>query len=157
MSIHSAFLSWQRATPDFDPETYDRNHTVQFENGQSLLCSAAPAYRGDPKGVDPEEAFVASLSSCHMLTFLAIAARKGLVVDAYQDSATGLLEKNPQGRLAMTEVVLRPAVRFGGSDQPEPTELEQLHQSAHRACFIANSVHTQVRVEMPESAPEGLA
>jgi len=147
MSIHSAFLSWRRDTPDFDPETYDRNHTVRFENGQRLLCSAAPEYRGDPKGVDPEEAFVASLSSCHMLTFLAVAARKGFVVDTYQDNATGMLAKNPQGRLAITEVVLRPAVRFGGSDQPDPTALESLHQSAHRACFIANSVTFPITCE----------
>lgn len=118
MSTHTAFLSWRRNTADFEPATCDRNHTVGFKNGQSLLFSAAPAYPGDAKAIDPEKAFVASLSSCQMLTFLAVAARKGLVVDPHREGAVGLLEKNSEGRLAMTEVVLRPDIRFGGLGQP---------------------------------------
>lgn len=157
MSTHTAFLSWRRSTADFEPATYDRNHTVRFENGQSLLFSAAPAYQGDAKAIDPEEAFVASLSSCHMLTFLAVAARKGLVVDTYRDSAVGLLEKNSEGRLAMTEVVLRPDIRFGGVGQPGPEELAALHQRAHRACFIANSVHTRIRIEPTDGSDDAPA
>ena len=157
MSTHTAYLSWQRNTADFEPASYDRNHTVRFDNGQSLLCSAAPAYRNDPQAVDPEEAFVAALSSCHMLTFLAVAARKGLVVDAYRDRAVGLLGKNNKGRLAMTEVILRPEIQFGGTRGPDPEQLAGLHERAHRACFIANSVRTRIQVEPTEGSDDAVA
>ena len=110
-------------------------------------ASAAPAYLGNPQLVDPEEAFIASLSSCHMLTFLAIASRKRLVVESYIDEATGWLEKNASGGLAITRVVLRPRVVFSGDKSPSPEELAQLHDQAHHACFIANSVKTEVSVE----------
>jgi organic hydroperoxide reductase OsmC/OhrA len=113
----------------------------------TVRASANPAYLGSGSCVDPEEAFVASLSSCHMLTFLAIAAGKRFVVDAYHDEAVGLLEKVVGGRLAITRVTLRPQVRFGGDKQPTPEELRQLHDQAHHACFIANSVKTEVGVE----------
>jgi organic hydroperoxide reductase OsmC/OhrA len=97
--------------------------------------------------VDPEEAFVASLSSCHMLTFLAIAARKRYLVDRYHDDAVGVLAKDSAGHLAMTKVTLRPQVDFGGENAPGPEELQQLHAQAHHTCFIASSVKTNVVVE----------
>lgn len=147
MSEHRAVLHWQRRSEDFKYESYNREHSWSFDGGVEVRASAAPAYRGDPSCVDPEEAFVASLASCHMLTFLAIAARKRLVVDAYDDEAIGTMAKNAQGRLAITRVVLRPRIRFGGDRTPSAEELATLHEHAHRECFIANSVTTEIAVE----------
>ena len=115
-----------------------------------MRASANPAYLGSETCVDPEEAFVASLSSCHMLTFLAITVRKKYVVDSYHDEAVGVLTKDAAGRLAVTRVTLRPQVRLGGDKVPGPEELRQLHEQAHHACFIANSVKTEIVVEPQE-------
>lgn len=147
MSEHRAETNWKRTTPDFSYETYNRDHDWTFDAGITVPASAAPNYFGDEARVDPEEAFVASLSSCHMLTFLAVAARKKLIVDSYHDEAVGHLEKNPEGRLCITRVILRPRVVFGGETLPGPDELRELHDSAHHHCFIANSVKTDVTVE----------
>ncbi len=118
-----------------------------FDAGITVRASAAPSYKGNERCVDPDEAFVASLSSYHMLTFLAIACKKGFAVDGYRDQAVGTLGKDPAGRLAMTRVTLRPQVGFGGEKTPMPEELAQMHDQAHHACFIANSVKTEVIVE----------
>jgi organic hydroperoxide reductase OsmC/OhrA len=147
MSEHKVTVDWKRETPDFAYETYNRDHDWAFDAGVTVRASANPAYRGSESCVDPEEAFVASLSSCHMLTFLAIAARKGYVVDGYHDEAVGVLAKDAAGSLALTRVTLRPQVRFGGEKVPGPEDLRQLHDQAHHACFIANSVKTEVVVE----------
>jgi organic hydroperoxide reductase OsmC/OhrA len=147
MSEHKVTVDWERETPDFAYETYNRDHDWSFDAGVTVRASANPAYLGSETCVDPEEAFVASLSSCHMLTFLAIAARKRYVVDGYRDEAVGVLAKDAAGRLAVTRVTLRPQVRFGGDKVPGPEELRQLHDQAHHACFIANSVKTEVVVE----------
>jgi organic hydroperoxide reductase OsmC/OhrA len=147
MSEHKATVDWKRQTPDFAYETYNRDHDWRFDAGVTVRASANPAYLGDESCVDPEEAFVASLASCHMLTFLAIAARKRYVVDSYRDEAVGVLEKDAAGRLAITRVALRPLVRFGGERVPEPDDLRHLHDQAHHACFIANSVKTEVTIE----------
>ena len=147
MSEHTATIEWRRETPDFSYEMYNRDHDWSFDAGITVRASANPAYLGSASCVDPEEAFVASLSSCHMLTFLAMAARKRYVVDSYTDQAVGVLDKDPPGHLAMTRVTLRPQVAFGGEKIPSPQELRQLHERAHHACFIANSVKTEVVVE----------
>jgi organic hydroperoxide reductase OsmC/OhrA len=147
MSEHKATIVWTRQTPDFAYESYNRDHDWHFDGGTTVRASAAPAYMGSATCVDPEEAFVASLSSCHMLTFLAIAARKRYTVDAYRDEAVGILAKDAAGNLAVTRVTLRPAVQFSGDRQPSPEELARLHDQAHHACFIANSVKTDVVVE----------
>jgi organic hydroperoxide reductase OsmC/OhrA len=147
MSEHKVTVDWKRETPDFAYETYDRDHDWVFDAGVTVRASANPTYLGSENRVDPEEAFVASLSSCHMLTFLAIAARKRLTVDSYHDEAVGILAKDPAGKLAMTRVTLRPEVRFSGDKVPGPEELRQLHDQAHHACFIASSVKTEVEVE----------
>jgi organic hydroperoxide reductase OsmC/OhrA len=147
MSEHRATIEWKRETPDFAYETYNRDHDWRFDAGITVRASATPAYQGSESCVDPEEAFVASLSSCHMLTFLAVAARKKYIVDGYHDEAVGVLAKDAGGRLAITRVTLRPRVTFGGERQPTPEELRQLHDQAHHACFIANSVKTEVAVE----------
>ena len=150
MSEHKATIDWKRETPSFAYETYNRDHDWSFDSGVTVRASANPAYLGSESCVDPEEAFVAALSSCHMLTFLAIAARKKFVVDSYHDEAVGVLEKDAGGRLAITRVSLRPAVHFGGEEVPGAEELQRLHDQAHHACFIANSVKTEVVVEPQE-------
>jgi organic hydroperoxide reductase OsmC/OhrA len=147
MSEHKVTVDWKRETPDFAYESYNRDHDWSFDAGITVRASANPAYLGSENCVDPEEAFVASLSSCHMLTFLALAARKRYVVDGYRDQAVGVLSKDPASHLAMTRVVLRPRVAFSGEKIPSPEEVRRLHDQAHHACFIANSVKTEVVVE----------
>lgn len=146
MSEHRAHVAWRRATADFAYETYDRTHEVRFGSGQRLQGSAAAEYHGDPTKVDPEELFVGALASCHMLTFLAVASKSQLVVDAYEDEAVATLGRNDEGRFAVTRVVLRPRVTFSG-EAPARDRLERLHDKAHRACMIAASVKCEVRVE----------
>lgn len=148
VSEHKATVSWQRETADFSYESYDRNHTWHFEGGCEVAASAAPDFLGSDDRVDPEEAFVAAISSCHMLTFLAIAARRRLVVDRYLDRAVGTMEKNEAGRLAVTRVVLRPEIEFAGAP-PGAEQIAKLHELSHRECFIANSVRTEIAVEPP--------
>jgi organic hydroperoxide reductase OsmC/OhrA len=148
MSEHKATLEWKRETEIFAYESYNRDHVWIFEGGIKVPASAAPAYRGNPANVNPEEALVAALSSCHMLTFLAIAAKKQVVVDRYNDNAVGFLEKNAKGKLAITRVILRPRVTFGGQNSPTLEQIKSLHERAHSECFIANSVTTEVTVEV---------
>jgi organic hydroperoxide reductase OsmC/OhrA len=153
MSQHHATIAWERAGRDFDYESYSRNHTWDFECGTEVVASAASAFRGDPGKVNPEDAYVAALSSCHMLTFLAIAARTGIVVERYYDAAVGYLERNEDGKLAMTRVVLRPEVTF---QAPVPaSDLAQMHERAHEDCFIASSVRTLVTVEIVRPVEAG--
>jgi organic hydroperoxide reductase OsmC/OhrA len=148
MSEHHASVIWKRTSADFTYDTYNREHEVLFKGGNvRLAASAAPAFKGDGKGVDPEEAFVASLSSCHMLTFLAICARKRFVVDHYEDDAEGHLEKGRTGKFWMTRVTLRPRVRFAAGTKIGEATLADIHHRAHQDCFIANSVTTTVAVE----------
>jgi organic hydroperoxide reductase OsmC/OhrA len=146
MSEHKAKIVWQRNGADFGYKTYPRDHVWRFEGGVEVSASAAPAYLGNPKLVDPEGALVAALSSCHMLTFLALASNKGFVVDSYEDNAVGHLEKNANGKMAITRVELHPKVIYGGAKQPTQADLDWLHDKAHRECFIANSVLTEVKV-----------
>jgi organic hydroperoxide reductase OsmC/OhrA len=148
MSVHRAAIYWTRTSTDFTYDTYNRAHDVAFKDGAIVLPgSAAPAFKGDADRVDPEEAFVASLSSCHMLTFLAICARKRLVVDSYEDQAEGRLEKGTNGRLWMAHVTLRPRARFASGTSVDAATLAEIHHKSHEECFIANSVKTEVAVE----------
>lgn len=147
MSEHVAIIHWRRESPDFTYDTYNRAHEWRFDAGVTIPGSAAPAYRGEPDRVDPEEAFVASLSACHLLTFLAVAARKRYVVDSYEDHAVGTMTKNEQGKLWVSKVVLRPRISFSGAQQPSTEQLEKLHELAHANCFIAQSVRTEVLIE----------
>jgi len=147
MSEHTAMIDWKRETPDFEYQSYNRDHDWVLDAGITVRASANPAYQGNERRVDPEEAFVASLSSCHVLTFLAIACKKRFTVNGYRDQAVGILGKDQTGRLAMTRVTLHPEVRFSGEKTPTPEELAQMHDQAHHACFIANSVKTEVVVE----------
>lgn len=148
MSEHHAGVRWRRQSETFTYETYNRAHELVFKGGAIRLpASSAPAFRGDRGRVDPEEAYVAALSSCHMLTFLAICARKRLTVDSYEDDAVGVLEKGPDGKLWVARVTLRPRVAFGPGGQPPEPELHAIHDQSHSECFIANSVNTAVAVE----------
>jgi len=145
MSEHKAAIRWSRDGKDFTYKTYSRDH-VWSVSGNEIPASAAPAYLGNPNRVDPEAALVAALSSCHMLTFLALASNKGFVVESYEDEAVGHLEKNAAGKMAITRVDLRPKIAFGGTKQPTVADLDALHDKAHKECFIANSVTTDVKV-----------
>lgn len=145
MSEHVVDVSWSRGEHEFTYDTYSRDHEWRFDGGVTVPASANPVYLGSPGPVDPEEAFVAALSSCHMLTFLAIAARRRLVVDAYDDHAVGVMAKNADGRLAITQVTLHPKIVWSGAE-PDAEALERMHHRAHRECFIANSVTTEVIV-----------
>lgn len=146
MTEHCVKLSWKRETPDFDYKNYDRNHHIEFPGGQILKTSAAPAFQGDPALVNPEESFLASLSSCHMLTFLAIASLKKYVIDSYVDEPEGSLGKNVKGKTRVAKVTLRPLVVFSGYKLPTAEELAVLHDKAHDSCFIANSVSCDVEI-----------
>ncbi len=142
MAEHKITLKWFKGDVPFTYDAYPRNHTVSFKDGAPQTFSAAPAYKGDPSKGDPEDMLVAALSSCHMLSFLAICAKKRITVEAYDDEAVGMLE-NEGGKLWMTKVTLRPKVR---ADALAET-LAEIHHLAHAACFIANSVKTAVAVE----------
>jgi len=148
MAEHRASIRWKRTSADYTYDTYNRAHEMRFKDGAIVLAaSATPQFKGDAGRVDPEEAYVASLSSCHMLTFLAICARKRLTVDAYDDDAAGFLEKGPSGKLWMARVILRPVVRFGAGMVVDEALLDDLHHKSHEECFIAQSVNTTVTVE----------
>jgi organic hydroperoxide reductase OsmC/OhrA len=151
LSVYTATIRWSRKGAEgFAKGQFSRAHEWAFDGGAVVPASASPhivpAPWSDAAGVDPEEAFVASLSSCHMLFFVDFARRAGFVVDDYVDEAEGELAKRPDGKMAMTRVTLRPRVTWGG-DAPDATVLADLHHRAHDACFIANSVTTEVRVE----------
>ncbi|BCS31489.1 peroxiredoxin [Luteitalea sp. TBR-22] len=153
MSEHSAVVSWDRYTATFTDGRYSRAHRWTFDGGATIPASSSPHVvpipMSDPLGVDPEEAFVAALSSCHMLFFLSYAARRGFVVDRYEDHAVGTMGKDEAGVLAMTRVVLRPVVVWAGEAQPSPEDLRALHHEAHASCFLANSVRFPVVVHEP--------
>ena len=146
MSEHIAEIKWKRETESFAYDHYNRAHDWTFDGGVVVPGSAAPAYKGDAERVDPEEAFVEALSSCHLLTFLAIAAKKKLVVDGYEDRAVGRMDKNAQGKLAITSVDLHPRVSFAAGVVVDAATLKKMHHDAHENCFIANSVKTLVIV-----------
>ena len=152
MSDYTAEVIWERdPAQDFLGNRYSRKHLLRFDGGVEIPGSSAPSSvplpMSDASAVDPEEAFVASLASCHMLWFLAIAAKRRFVVDRYVDAAVGVMARNEQGKLAMTRVTLRPAVTFSGEHRPSRDELDQLHHKAHEECYIANSVKTEVVCE----------
>jgi organic hydroperoxide reductase OsmC/OhrA len=151
VSEYFAMIEWRRNGAVFSDNRYSRAHVWRFDGGLTVPGSSSPhAVRvpySDPAAVDPEEAFVASVSSCHMLWFLVLAVKAGLVVDSYSDEAVGVMEKNERGKLAITRITLRPRIAFSGAKTPSPAELEALHHKAHEECFIANSVRTAIVVE----------
>ena len=149
MSEHKVTLKWERGGADFSYQNYPRDYTWTFDGGYTMTATAAPAYLGNPANVDPEEAFVAALSSCHMLTFLAIACKQRFVLDSYEDEAAGHMEKIAEGKMAITRVELRPRIAWSGDRKPSAEEVDKMHHFAHEHCFIANSVKTTVTVTKP--------
>ena len=151
MAEYKATVAWQRDGAKFTDNRYSRGHRWSFDGGVEVPASSSPHVVPLPlsveAAVDPEEAFVASLSSCHMLFFLSFAAKRGYVVESYRDEAVGTMAKNEAGQFAMTRVTLRPDVRFGGDRKPSAGEADAIHHEAHMACFIANSVRTELRCE----------
>lgn len=148
---YTATVRWERGEQPFADQRYSRRHEWRFDGGATVAASSSPhvlpAPLSDPAAVDPEEAFVASLSSCHMLWFLALAAKRGFRIDSYVDEAVGVMGKGESGRTAMTKVTLRPRITFTGDRLPDSTEVASLHEEAHEKCYIANSVKTDVVVE----------
>jgi organic hydroperoxide reductase OsmC/OhrA len=152
MSTHQAEIIWNRAEGEkFVDKRFSRAHTWRFDGGIVLPASssphAVPIPFSKPENVDPEEAFVAAVAGCHMLTFLWAAAKAGFIVDSYYDAAIGHLKKNDRDRLAVTDVVLSPIVAFSGTHVPTESDVLQLHHEAHNECFIANSIQTTVEIK----------
>ena len=151
MSQYTAVITWERNGAAFTDNRYSRGHRWTFDGGIEVPASASPQVVPLPLSVgaaiDPEEAFVAALASCHMLWFLSIAAKQGFLVESYRDEAIGVMARNADGRLAMTQVTLRPAVVFARDKRPSAAQHEAMHHEAHRECFIASSVKTDVRCE----------
>lgn len=151
MSTCTATVTWARGDQPYTDGKYNRAHVWRFDGGLIVPASSSPHVvrppLSDETAVDPEEAFIASLASCHMLFFLDFARRAGFRIDSYEDNADGVLAKGADGRMAMTVITLRPKVVFSGDKMPTPADIDELHHKSHEACFIANSVKSEVRVE----------
>lgn len=150
MSTYNATITWKRNGALFTDNKYSRRHEWLFDGGVQVPASSSPQVvpepYSDPVAVDPEEAFLASLSGCHMLWFLSIAVKKGFIVDEYTDKAEAVMKKNADGKPAITRVILYPRVIYSGNT-PGRQENEKMHHQAHEKCFIANSVHTEIQIK----------
>lgn len=148
---YTATVAWERNGAVFTDNRYSRGHRWKFDGGVEVPASSSPHVVPEPlsvaAAVDPEEAFVASVSSCHMLWFLSIAAKRGLVIDSYRDDAVGIMGRNPKGKIVVATVRLEPRVSFSGAKIPARDEITSLHHEAHEACYIANSITTEVKCE----------
>ena len=151
MHRYEATISWARNGAKFSDNRYSRVHEWSFDGGVKVAASSSPTVVPAPysvvEAVDPEEALVASASSCHMLWFLSLAARRSFIVESYLDEAFGVIEKNADGKLAFSRITLRPKVQFSADRSPTAEELESLHHAAHDECFIANSLKCEIVVE----------
>ena len=148
MHSYDATISWERGDQAFTDNRYSRGHSWAFDGGAEVPASSSPYIVPLPMSVaanvDPEEAVVAATSSCHMLFFLSIAARRGFIVDSYVDRASGIMEKNSEGKIAMTRITLRPEVKFGGGRRPTQDDIDRIHHDSHEQCFIANSLKSEI-------------
>lgn len=159
MSEHKVTVNWKRdLQSDFTKGKYSREHRWTFDGGVTVPGSSSPSVVpvpfSNPSAVDPEEAFVASISSCHMLCYLSLAAKRGFIVESYDDNAKGVMTKGEKNVLWVSEVTLRPKIIYSGSRRPTESEEEQLHHEAHEECFIANSIRTNVVVAKPQPAAD---
>ncbi|MFI4868238.1 MAG: OsmC family protein [Steroidobacterales bacterium] len=161
MAQYSADVIWERGDAVFTDNRYSRRHRWRFDGGLEVPGSSSPhsvpVPLSDPAALDPEEAFVAALSSCHMLWFLSIAVKRGFRIDRYRDQAAGIMEKNADGNWCISTVTLRPDVQFSGKPLPTREQIEAMHHSAHEECYIAHSVSAQIRIEpvWSSDAPAG--
>lgn len=155
MSNHTATIRWARKGPDFLERRYSREHTWHFDGGAAIAASPSPLVVPAPwsneAAVDPEEAFVASVSSCHMLWFLHVAVDAGFIADSYEDAAVGVMTKNGDGIPWISRITLRPQVSWSGESLPTPKDVENMHHEAHRRCFISASIKTDVVIETSSS------
>jgi organic hydroperoxide reductase OsmC/OhrA len=153
MSEHIATVHWENRQEVFTDNRYSREHIWKFDGGAEVPASASPYVvripYSNPACVDPEEAFIAAIASCHMLFFLAIAAKHQFLVERYTDQAIGHLEKNENGKLAITDIRLHPVIVFAGDSLPTPAQIEEIHYQAHQECFLANSVKTPITILQP--------
>lgn len=152
MSQHTAIIEWQRGEQPFSDNKYSRAHNWTFDGGTVVRGSSTPSAMippplSDETAVDPEEALVAAVSSCHMMFFLAYARKDGFIVDSYRDAAEGTLGKDERGKMSITDIVLRPAISWSGDKVPDAAMIADLHHRAHEACYIGNSVRSTVTVE----------
>ncbi len=151
MQQFKATIAWQRGAQPFTDNRYSRAHEWEFDGGLRVPASSSPLSvplpMSDPGAVDPEEALVAAVSSCHMLFFLSIAQQRGFTIDRYRDDAEGTLARNAAGKMAMTAITLRPSIAFGGAALPAAQDIAAMHHAAHEKCYIANSITADVRVE----------
>lgn len=151
MASHKATIRWALEGDGFLQGRYSREHTWTFDGGATVAASPSPsvipAPYSNPAGVDPEEAFVAAIASCHMLTFLYVAMKAGFVVERYEDDAVGVLRKNERGAFWVSQVTLHPRIAYGGEKRPSAEEIDHLHHLAHEQCFIANSVKTEISID----------
>lgn len=148
MSEHSIHLAWARAAHPENPATYSRDHHASHGGQTRIAVSAAPDFLGNPALADPEQLLANALASCHLLYFLAICEGGGYVVESYEDRATALVEKLPQGGFGVTVITLRPRAVFSGAKQPDAQALHRLHERAHKGCFIANSLKCEIRMDL---------
>lgn len=155
MSQHKAETVWIRGADDFLDNRYSRRHLLKFDGGLEIPGSSSPANvplpYSDPAALDPEEALVSAVSSCHMLWFLSIAANQKFRVDRYRDEASGVMEKDAAGRLYMSMITLRPDIDFSGQRRPTPHDIEKIHHEAHERCYIANSIKARVAIQPPNT------
>lgn len=149
MAEHKAIISWKRTSEEFLKGKYSREHTWSFDGGLTVPASPSPSVVpppfSNPANVDPEEAYVAAVSSCHMLTFLYLASKQGFQVDSYYDEAVGVMSKNEKGVSWVSTITLRPKTVYSGAKMPSREEVEKLHHEAHEQCFISNSIKTEVK------------
>lgn len=151
MMHFEATIAWERGQQNFADNRYSRAHKWRFDGSLTVAGSSSPHSvplpMSDPAAIDPEEALVAAVSSCHMLFFLSIAAQQGFIVDSYLDRAVGKLDKDTLGKMAMTQITLTPVIRFSGARTPAPSELDAIHHAAHDKCYIANSIKAAVIIK----------
>lgn len=148
MSEHPIDLSWARGDQPFERGKISQEHLIRFQGGQTLTNSSAAGYGGSSQASNPEELLAASIGSCHMLTFLAVAANRGWIIDRYEDHSVAYLDKNDRGQPVVTRIDLHPRVIFGGDKQPDQADVTRMHERAHQACFIANSVKSEVKLNL---------
>lgn len=148
MSEHRIGLEWSRNGGPFERGNYSPDHLIHYAGGQTLHGSPSSAYGGNDAHADPEQLLLSALSACQMLTFLAVAANRGYVVDSYHDDAVATLDKNADGKMAVVKAILAPKVAFSGDKQPTAEEYKALQERAHAACFISNSLKTEVELAL---------
>ena len=146
MSEHKVTFSWERKGSDFSYKTFSRDHEWDFGHENKINATAAPEFLGNPELIDPEQAFVASITSCHALTFLALCALQKIEIKSYSDNAIGHLEKAEDGKPWLSKIDLHPEIQLASPDTVSKEKIEELHQKAHQECFLARSIKTAVQI-----------